>query len=221
MTFEEVRHAALSRLMDYDGKWPTSRSALYRRIGVRQQQLFAIVAREAPQYNSQSAYGLVVDGRIEFASMTPMAPKAETIQLVVIAEPGESGYAPGQHITFVTIDDPRGLAPRAFVNRGGLEGVGSDLAKVDAVKAFYSYMPEPTSFTEGGSREVEIPDPYSELLVVDLAKDMTKKTVEVNPELKAAVVGMFNEEEAALLSDWIVHVRNFVPMEKRFRKVSQ
>ena len=216
MTFEDVRQAALARLMEYGDRWPHGRSAPYRRIGVRQQQLYAMAARANPEYAGVCAVGGLVNGVANFAAMEPPVLRPEAITLVEIHDPGESDYEVGQRITIVTADDPDGLAPRAFLRHRVLVGVGNELAGVATIKVWYPYIPEPASADEDGSREVEIPDPYSELLVIDLARDYARKTIALEPDIRAAIVRMQDEEEAPMLAEWLAHVRGYAPIEARF-----
>lgn len=218
MTFEDVRQAALARLMEYGDRWPHGRSAPYRRIGVRQQQLYAMAARANPEYAGVCAIGGLVNGVANFAAMEPPVLRPEAITLVEIHDPGESDYEVGQRITIVTADDPDGLAPRAFLRHRVLVGVANELAGVATIKVWYPYIPEPASPDEDGSREVEIPDPYSELLVVDLARDYARKTIALEPDIRAAIIRMQDEEEGPLLAEWIAHVRGYAPLETRFAR---
>src|SRR5690606_33580519 len=137
---------------------------------------------------------------------------------VEIHDPGQSDYEVGQRITIVTADDPDGLAPRAFLRHRVLVGVANELAGVASIKVWYPYIPEPTAPDENGSREVEIPDPHSELLVVDLARDFARKTISIAPETRAAIVAALNDEEAPMLAEWIAHVRGYAPLETRFAR---
>lgn len=216
MTFEDVRRAALARLMEYGDRWPHGRSVAYRRIGVRQQQLYALAARANPEYAGVCAIGTLVDGAANFAAMEPPVLRPEAITLVEIHDPGESDYEVGQRITIVTADDPDGVPPRALLRHRVLFGVGSDLDGVAKVKVWYPYIPEPTAPDEDGTREVEIPDPHSELLVVDLARDFARKTISIEPETRAAIVAALNDEEAPMLAEWIAHVQGYAPIEARF-----
>src|SRR5690606_29492353 len=216
MTFEEVRRAALARLMEYGDRWPQGRSVAYRRIGVRQQQLYAMAARANPEYAGVCAVGTLVNGAADFADMQPPVMRPEAITLVEIHDPGESDYEVGQRITIVTADDPDGVPPRALLRHRVLCGVGSDLDGVAQVKVWYPYIPEPTAPDEDGTREVEIPDPHSEVLVVDLARDYARKTISLEPDVRTAIVGVFNDEEAPMLAEWLAHVRGYAPIEARF-----
>src|SRR5690606_24373787 len=218
MTFEDVRQAALARLMEYGDRWPHGRSAPYRRIGVRQQQLYAMAARANPESAGVCAIGGLVNGVADFAAREPPVLRREAITLVEIHDPGESDYEVGQRITIVTADDPDGLAPRAFLRHRVLVGVGNELAGVATIKVWYPYIPEPASADEDGSREVEIPDPYSELLVIDLARDYARKTIALEPDIRAAIIRMQDEEEGPLLAEWIAHVRGYAPLETRFAR---
>lgn len=216
MTFEDVRRAALARLMEYSDRWPQGRSVAYRRIGVRQQQLYTMAARTNPEYAGVCATGTLVDGAADFGSMQPPVLRPEAITLVEIHDPGESEYEAGQRVTIVPADDPDGVPPRARLRHRVLEGVGDDLVGVAKIKVWYPYIPEPTDPEEDGTREVELPDPHSELLVVDLARDYARKTLSLEPDVRTAIVRMCTEEEAPMLEEWFAHVRDYAPLETRF-----
>lgn len=218
MTFEDVRRAALARLMEYGDRWPQVRSVAYRRIGVRQQQLYALAARVNPEYAGECAIGTLVDGSVNFETMEPPVKRPEAITLIEIHDPGDSGYDVGERITVVAVNDAHAyLPPRARLRNRLLDGVGDDLAGVAQIKVWYPYIPEPTAPDEKGTREIEIPDPHSELLVVDLARDYAQKAISLGAETRAAIVQSFDQEESLMLEAWIEHVRGYSPADRRFQ----
>lgn len=217
MTFEDVRRAAFARLMEHGDRWPQGRAVAYRQIGLRQQQLYALAARANPEYAGECAVGTLVDGAADFGQMQPPVMRPEAITLVEIHDPGESEWEAGQRISIVAADDAHAsFPPRARLRHRLLDGVGSDLDGVATIKVWYPFIPEPTDPEEDGTRDVEMPDPHSELLVVDLARDYARKTLALEPEIRAAIVASFDAEEAPMLEGWLEHVRGYVPLEARF-----
>lgn len=221
MLFEDVRQAALARLGEFTDKFPHGTQVPYRRIGVRQQELYAIAAHENPEYAGECAVGDVVSGAINFATMSPPVKDPERITRVEINTLGASppaSYAVGMEITVVPIADPDGIAPRATLRNGVLKGVAGELDQVTKVEVFYPYRPEPTAANETGAREVEIADPYSELLVIDLARDYVRKALQLGATDRTAIIGLLNEEEAPLVASWLAHVREYAPIVGRFAR---
>lgn len=216
-TFEEIRQATLIRLGEFSDKWPDGRQGPYRRIGVRQQQLFADAADQNPEYAGVCAIGTVDAGAVDLASMEPPVSAPERITKIVVKTlTGQTVYPIGTEITVVPIADPDGVAPRAYIRNKKLYGVNGELDRVASIEMFYPYRPEPTSATESGTREVEVPDPYSELLVVDLAQDYARKAISITKESRAEIVAYFASEEGQLTAMYLRHVREFAPIQSRF-----
>lgn len=218
-TFEQIRQAALVRLGEFSDRWPDGRQGPYRRIGTRQQQLFADAANENPEYSGVCAVGTVDSGNVDLLSMSdPVATPERITKIVVKTVTGQVVYPIGTEVTVVTIQDPDGIAPRAYLRNGKLYGYNGELDTVASVEMFYPYRPEPTASTESGTRVIEIADPHSELLVVDLAQDYAKKAIGLDKETRAAVIQYFAAEEAALSVNWLRHVREFAPVMSRFAR---
>lgn len=220
MLFEDVRQAALARLGEFTDKFPHGTQVPYRRIGVRQQELFSIAANENPEYAGMCATGDVVTGSINFSSMVPPVSTPERITRIEINALA-GGYAGalvvGNEITVVPIADPDGIAPRATLRNGVLKGVAGELNDVTKVEVFYPYRPEPAAAGETGTRQVEVPDPYSELLVIDVARDYVRKALQLG-EARGEILGLLTEEEEPLLAGWVAHVREYAPIVARFAK---
>lgn len=218
-TFEDIRQAALVRLGEFSDRWPDGRQGPYRRIGTRQQQLFADAAHENPEFTGVCAIGTVDAGAVDLTSMVSPVQTPERITKIVVASlTGQAVYAIGTEITVVSIQDPDGVAPRAYLRNGKLYGYQGELDQVATVEMFFPYRPEPTVSTEDGTREIEIADPHSELLVVDLAQDYAKKAIALDKDTRAAILAYFAAEEAALSVNWLRHVREFAPIMSRFAR---
>lgn len=218
-TFEDIRQAALGRLGEFADRWPSGRQVPYRRIGLRQQQLFADAADQNPEYSGVCAIGTVDSGAVDLASMEPPVAAPERITKITVASlTGQAVYAVGTEITVVSIADPDGVAPRAFIRNKRLYGFNGELDHVASIEMYYPYRPEPAASTEPGTREVEVPDPYSELLVVDLAADYARKATAIEKSTRGEIVALFKEEEAELYASYLRHVREFAPIQSRFAR---
>lgn len=217
MLFEDVRQAALARLGEFTDKFPNGTQVPYRRIGVRQQELYAMAAHENPEYAGTCAEGDVTNGAVSFATMSPPVLTPERITRIEVSEVTGAAYQLGTEITVVPIADQDGIAPRATLRNGLLKGVAGELDDVTKVNVFYPYRPEPTAATETGTREVEIPDPYSELLVIDLAREYVRKALHLGAT-RAEIIGAIEDEEKPLLGAWAAHVREYAPIVARFAR---
>lgn len=220
MLFEDVRQAALARLGEFTDKFPHGTQVPFRRIGVRQQELFGIAANENPEYAGMCATGDVVTGAINFSSMVPPVYTPERVTRIEISELA-GGYpgalAVGNEITVVPIADQDGLVPRATLRNGVLKQVAADLTGVTKVLVYYPYRPAQTAASETGTRVVEVPDPYSELLVIDVARDYVRKALQLG-EARGEILTLLADEEEPLLAGWVAHVREYAPIVARFAK---
>lgn len=216
--FEDIRQAALGRVGEFSDSWPSGVQVPYRRIGVRQQQLFADAANENPEYSGVCAIGTVDNGAVDLTSMSPPVAAPERITKIVIASlAGPSDFAVGDEVTIIPIADPDGVPPRAYLRNKTLYGYKNDLSTVATVEMFYPYRPEATDAAEDGTREIEIVDPHSELLVVDLAQDYIRKSLALG-DTKADILAIFATEESSLFARYIAHVREYAPIQTRFRQ---
>lgn len=216
MTFEEIRQAALARLMEFTDRAPSGQAVPYRRIAVRQQFLFAEAARANPEYAGVCAVGGVVNGAADLAQMAPPVKRPEAITLVEVVDGGETWPA-GTRITIVPTEDPDGIPPRARLRNRVIVGVGDELGNVASIRVHYPYIPEGPAPAENGEREVEMAGPYDELLVIDLTRELMRKALTVAPDDRLAVVNLLNEEEAPLLAAWLAHAAGYAPIEARLR----
>lgn len=216
-TFEDVRHAALARIAEFTDRYPSGRGVPYRRIGVRQQELYAMAAHDNPEYGGECAIGTVDAGAVALSGMAPPVATPERITRIIVKTiVNGCPYKVGDDITVVPVADPDGLAPRAYLRHGVLYGVDGELDAVASIEIFFPYRPEPTSITEPGTRVVEIPDPHSELLVIDLTRDFAKKAIARGQ--RADVLATLDEEESPMLDRWMAHVREYAPIMARFAK---
>lgn len=219
MTFEQVRTAALSRLMEFTDRFPSGVQVPYRRIGVRQQWLYALAARVNPDYATEAAEATLSADPVgvDLDLIADPIETPENLTRIEIKDAGTSSYSTGDKVTVVPVADQDGLAPRVTIRNRAIYAVGTDLDDVTSLLIYYPYRPEPTDSDEDGTRTVEITQPYEELLVIDLAREYIRKSLSMEPDQRGAVVGMFDEEEAPLLEAWLEHVRTYAPTEGRFR----
>jgi hypothetical protein len=217
-TYEQIAVGALTRALDFGGTVPSTRSLLYRRASVRQQELFSWVAEQNADYYGAEAIGVLDAGAIDFLLMVDEGVREAVSVGKVFVEsmtapvpPADYPYAVGDEITVIPdSDDPTAyIPPRATVRGHILRGIGSDLDEVEEIRVHYSYRPLPIAEAEDGTTEVEIEQPFDELLVVDLARSMARKMIDLDPARKIAIVETLTAEEASLLESLGAHVRQF------------
>lgn len=227
-TFDEIHKAMLGRLAEFTDRYPKGRSTFYRRIGVRQQQLFAHAARENPEYFGTSALGTVEDGECDFADIAAPVDTPERITKIVVTAMDTDdldddaiealGFTVGAEVSVVPIADPDGVKPRATFRDNILRGVDGELDTVTEIEVHYPRRPEPTAVDEDGTRTVEIADPYSELLVIDLLEYAAKMTPGVEKSVVAAIAAATMDEKQELLAGFTAHARGYSPMQSRFHR---
>lgn len=228
MDYEAVRKAALARLGEFTDRTPSGRAVPYRRIAVREAELFAIAAKENQEYAGVSAIGAIdEDGAADIRGIAAPLPVPELLTKIIVAtltddaDPEELSFAVGDEVTIVSIADRDGVAPRATLRDGVLRGVDEDFAFVEEVEVFYPYRPDPAAADEDGTRAVQLVDPYDELLVIDLAREYIRKAMTLDKTTRGEVVALLDAEEARMVPNFLAHVRTFAPVQGRFARESQ
>ena len=211
MTLEELRIAALARAVDYGIKAPVGRSPAYRRVSVRQAQLFSRASKLNPDWAGvQATVPLVAWASslaVDLADLVDPAEPAELITRVEIADKGGSNYVNGQEVNLVKLVDANVAdPPRATVRNLVVQGVGNDFLNVTSLRVFYSRVPA-TMDDPGCSPE--IPTPHDELLVIDLTKWITKKTISIDSGTKTAIIATLDAEEKEALDIFDEYIMRF------------
>lgn len=209
MTVEEAVVQALARVSEFGDGVPATRSLCYHRIGVRQQQIFAAVAAIDPDYFGVCASAALTDGMANLEDMVDSVPAADSITRIEIADPGTSSYAPGTRIRLVRLDEEHTAAPpRVRIRNHVIEQIGTDLAGVEKIMVYYPRRPQPIGPADG-EKDLELPDPFQDLLVVDLAKYLIAKAVSMEAERRIEALRALSAEEEQLLAGLEAHVRGF------------
>ena len=220
MTVDEAVKRFLARVPEAPEHTP--RGEIKRRIGVRQRQLFARAARLNPSYFGVCAVAPLEAGAANLLAATPeqstggdILYEIEAVERVVIEDPGTSSYAAGELVHLVKVTDPDvAEPPRATIRNFVLFQIGTDLEGVAKVKVHYSRRPLPIDETTPGDTELELPEPFQYLLVLDGAKDLARR--ELPADRAAAVRELLEPEEQELLQEFDAHVVGFVVTEGRF-----
>lgn len=220
LTVEDVVVQALARASEVAeiGPQPMARTVMYRRVGVAQQRLFLLAARANLEYFGVCATAVLdASGQADLADIATPVPTPELIQRIAIDDPGTSAYAAGTQVHLVSVADPDvANAPRMTLRDHVLRAVGDDLAQVTSVVVYYSRLP--AAFGAGdGPKVVEVPEPFDELLVLDLTRWLLARSPLTNPARDTALASV-EAEAAQLLDDFLAHVGRFGPVEARFAR---
>lgn len=214
VTVETMVRQALGRVGDVTDTYPSTRGPMYRRIGVRQRQIFAHVAQVNPDYyGANTAINLVAG----VADLTTLDELPEVLQRVEIANPGTSAYAVGREVAIVSLTDPDGeLAPRVTFRQSVLAQVGSDLVNVASLRVWHSRMPASIAVNDSGGTFLLLDQPWDALLELDLAGWVVGKASAIPADVRAAALAMFKAEETQLVSDFDAHLKTVAPVVQRF-----
>ncbi len=213
MTYEEVVEAALSRTLEWDGEFPSTRLPMYRRIGTRQQQLFTKASKVNPAYYGVKA-GAALDANLELdlrdMAGVPAVNQSVGVQRVEINDAGTSSYTTGDRVAIVDIDDIEAdLAPRVSLRDFILKSIGTDLNNVVSLCVYYPRYPDMPDNDEDGTTDIELSETFSELLVIDLTKYLLRKTIGLEQSVKATLMGALDEEEQEELAVYLADVGAF------------
>lgn len=210
MTIEEIAVQALARASEFSNSVPGARSTMYRRVGIRQQQLFARAARLNPDYYGVCATGALDTGAVDLADLVAPVEAADSIMRIEIADAGASAYAAGQEVAVVPLADPDiEDAPRVTLRNRVIRGVGADLTGVTSLKVHYSRLPLAVAPTDA-ARVADLEEPHVELLVVDLAKYLVNKATGLQEVAQKAALAALDAEEHGLLDAFDGHVMEYV-----------
>jgi hypothetical protein len=213
VTAEEIAVMALSRAIEFSPKVPSARSVMYRRIGIRQQQLFARAGKVNPEWAGvMSNAPLGPWGGVQAVDLADLITPTEAADLITrieIGAKGTSAYAVGQEVNPVTLADPNCAdAPRVLVRNRIIMAYNRELDGVTSLNVYYSRVPLAIGPTDGDC-QVELQEPHVELLVVDLTRHLLQKTIALNAAERQAAIGIFNEEEKELLGLFDQYVARF------------
>lgn len=213
-TYGEIVTAALARALDWNVRAPSTKSVMYERISAQQQELLAFAAQVNPEYYGVAAIGTLDAGAIDLNLMAGDGVlEAEAISKVFVEDEGTHEILEaGDEVTVIPgADDPTAfLAPRVRVRNKVIEAIAEDLDGVTSIRVEYSFKPVSVSATEDGSTEVVMDRPFDDLLVIDLARDLARKSLQLEPEVKSAIATLLNEEEKELKARFEAHLLNFL-----------
>lgn len=218
MNAKEIAEAGLARALEVTDKVPSGRAVMYRRISHRQMQLFSKANQVDPDfYGTCSVGALGTSLALDLRLLVDPLYRIDRVTDVLISDAGTSGYATGDVVHIVHPSDPtNSFAPRATVRDHVVRSVGQDLLNVVSLQVFYSRLPAEINATTL-TNEVDIPVQFQELLVLDLAQDLLRKSMQLDPKVKGPAIEMLQAEEAEMMEDYLGYVAGFVAnRESRF-----
>lgn len=214
MTYDEIIENAKSRSLDFGATFPTTKRVLYRRIEIRQQELFSAAARVNPDYFGVSATGtLDAEGNVDIKDQQASA-DVDPAANITRVEVEDAGTHPvlvsGDEVHIVSLNDVRAaLPPRMTLRNFVLRQVGTDLAGVVSVCAFYGYRPENKTTPLDGSETAELPDVFQELLVYDIVKFLLKQTLDMDVATKTGALALLDTEESEMSASFVAEVTDY------------
>lgn len=213
MTAEDIAILALGRAAEFSQKVPRARSVMYRRIGVRQQQLFTRAAKINPEWagvRATAALGTWTGVRaLDLADIITPSEAADLITRIEIADKGGSAYVNGQEVMPVSLADPGCAdAPRVLIRNRMILAYNSELDNVTSLNVYYSRIPLAIAPTDGDC-DIEMPEPHVELLVVDLTRHLLQMTIALAATERAAAMAALDNEEKELLGLFDEHVARY------------
>lgn len=217
MTPEEIKQLAYSILGDWGiNVEHTPNALMYDRMSSRQRELFAWVNALNPDYFGECAVAGIVDNayvNLDSLEVLTQGPyPVDTIQVVRIADPGTSDYISGQRVRIVRIDDWRELAPRMTYRSRVLRGIGDDMVGVVSITVWYTRRPRPIG--PDGSGVIELPEPWHDLLALDLARFLLQHS----PDDVAPCLAYIDAEESQRMKGFETHINaSYRALEARLR----
>lgn len=204
MTVQEIVDAALARGAEFQATFPNSFDVSRRRVQAHQQVLFSHAADVNRDYVGADAVLVLTTGACDTKLLTP---KPMRIVRVFIEDAGTSGIATGRKVNIVPIDDlVSALAPRATLRDGIIAQVGTELAGVTSVRVWYSRQPAAIPLA---TNVPELPDQYHELLVIDLAMQMVRKTIGLSATSRDDILQVLQLEYQDMYGDFTEHLKNY------------
>ncbi len=215
MTWDEIIEQGRARALDFGADWPSATSVLYRRIQVRQQEIFSTANRINPDYFGQNTVGaLDANGDVNMASLDVEGSVVDPTAAVTRVEIQNPGSHPtlvrGDEVAIIPHNDPdAGIAPRMTLRSFILHAYCGDMDGVSSVCIYYGFRPALKPMPMDGSETSDLPSVYDELLVLDVTKFLVKLTMELATERKVAALGVVQEEIDAMLTTFIAEVADY------------
>lgn len=215
MTFDQIIEAAKSRAFDFGANFPTTSLTLYRRIEIRESEIFGLANRANPDYFGKNLVGtLTARGDFNLATIDAAGSTvdpASTITKIEIEDPGtHPTFQCGDKVTIISHTDPdAGISPRVWLRNFVVHGYKTDLDGVVSLCVYYGYRPAPRTLPYDGTETSELPSVYQELLVIDLIVWMLRQSLSMDTEKKAAALGLLTEEETQTMAGFMAEVEDY------------
>lgn len=214
VTVDTMVEQALTRVSDVTNEYPSTRGPMYRRIGIRQRQIFVRAAQVNPDYYGADVLVTFAGGAADLSGLTDVP---ELLQRIEIVDPGTSSYAVGREVSIVSLTDPEGeLPPRMTFRQFSLRQVGTDLAGVASLRIWYAHLSAPIAVDDDGSTLLDLEQPWDALLEVDLAAWIVGKATALGADVRSAALAMFAAEGTQLMAEFEAHLRTVTPTVQRF-----
>lgn len=217
-TAEEIVQLALERADAFLPRgYGGPRSSLYRRVGMRQRQLFRVASGLNEEfYGVCATCPLDGGGSADLADIAAPVPLPAMIQRVTVNNPGTGSWPVGHLVSVVTLADAAAaIPPRVTIRSDVIGQVGLDLDGVRSLTISFARLPDMLGPADVNTL-VELTPPHDELLVVDLMKLLVQRAGD--PAARATAQAEIAADEAMLLADFGAMVSGYAPVVSRFTK---
>lgn len=212
MDAQEVIDRALVELAEFFEPATLSTTVMLNQLSIRQQHVFAAIAQVDEEYFGHCAIGTPDSNYlVDLEDMTgsgSVPPAAERITRIRISDVGTSDYTAGEDVHIIRVgDEDAADAPRCYLRDQIIQGYDDDLDGVAKLEVFYSRRP--VAVTQA-STTIDLDDPYSLLLVYDLARFLASRTRgSVTPAQRAEAVEYFQAREGEVMELLEAHVQGY------------
>ena len=218
MTVQQVINGALIETTEFVDGFPMIEPVMIRRIGIRQQQIFALLAAKVPDFAVVCASAALDTGAANLTDLYQgrhaTLPPLERVTRLEVLHPGTSGLSVGQRIALVTTQDLDAEdPPRAVYRNGILRGVRNDLLNVYSVLIYYARKPRRVLAV---TDTLDIPSPHTEILVMDLAKELCVKATVLDGQDRSGAIEYFGARETEAVEAYIAHAEGLGMETVRF-----
>lgn len=217
MTTSEAREMAYGILGRYGVDVPTIPHALiYNRMSIRQREIFSWISNLDPDFYGECATAALVNGDVDLnvleGKADPSPYPIESIQVVRVEDPGSSlTLTAGDRVRLVRADDFRQVPPRMTLRSMVLRDVGGDMAGVNTIKIWYTRRPRVIG--NDGTDELELPEPWHDLIALDAAQFILQRTDGDH----GGIIQTLKADEQERMQSLATHVKNaYRAVETRF-----
>ena len=218
MTPAEAVLNAQALCSDYTEQFPASDKAAFLRLDTHQHHLFGDASAWDPEH-----FG--ADEALDVQTGQVLLPRTVArVSDVYVEDPGCSKWKAGRRVNIVPANDyHRHMAPRVFIRSLRLVGVEQDIVDVQSVRVYFARYPAKIGLdgTIGGHEDadMDLPEPWTNLLVIDLARDLIRRAIALEGDMKTRALDRLDEQYETEFKKFEKHVVRYTHVRQdRFRR---